>query len=37
MTEINTVKLMGTIQHKVKRLSNDTIKLFLQTVNEDTT
>ncbi|XP_055303300.1 uncharacterized protein LOC129568976 isoform X2 [Sitodiplosis mosellana] len=34
--EINVVKLMGTIEHKVKRLRNGAIRLFLKTLNEDT-
>lgn len=34
--ELNSVKLMGTIEHEVKRMRNGSIKLYLKTINEDT-
>lgn len=34
VSEINAVKLMGTIQNEVKRLKNGTINLYLKTMNE---
>lgn len=34
-TEMNDVKLMGTIVNEVQKLTNGAIRLHLKTINED--